>query len=69
MYKFSFDEAIGEDDFVYKTPAEKILFACDSLTLNFVKGATLDHESEMMRSSFFVSHLIPIPSHAFDVSL
>lgn len=54
MYKFSFDEALAEEDYVYKTPAEKILFACDALTLNFVKGATLDHESEMMRSAFFV---------------
>lgn len=43
MYKFSFDANITEDDSVYQMD-DKIIFACDNLTLNFVKGATVDFE-------------------------
>lgn len=43
VYKFSFDSNITEDDSAYKMD-DKIIFACDNLTLNFVKGATVDFE-------------------------
>lgn len=51
-YKFSFDGEVNEDDFVYKSVDDKVIFACDGLTLNFVKGATLTFETDMMRSAF-----------------
>lgn len=44
-----------EEDSVYKEKEDKIIFVCDNLTLNFVKGATVDYESDMMRSSFYVT--------------
>ena len=53
VYKFSFDSNITEDDSAYQID-DKIIFACDNLTLNFVKGATVDFEQSMMRSSFYV---------------
>jgi len=43
VYKFSFDSNATEDDSVFKID-DKIIFACDNLTLNFVKGATVDFE-------------------------
>ncbi|KAL4426761.1 hypothetical protein ABPG74_006539 [Tetrahymena malaccensis] len=53
-YKFQFDNSVTDDDSVYKENENKILFVCDNLTLNFIKGATVDYESDMMKSAFYV---------------
>lgn len=55
MYKFSFDKTVADDDSVFKDEkGDKIIFACDNLTLNFIKGATVDFEQDMMRNAFYV---------------
>ena len=54
VYKFKFDSAVSDEDLVYQDK-ERIVFVTDVLTMKFIKGCVIDHETEMMRQSFFVN--------------
>ncbi|KRX05903.1 Ribonuclease H-like domain [Pseudocohnilembus persalinus] len=53
VYKFKFDKDLEDTDAVYKQD-DRVVFACDELTLKFVQGCVIDFETSMMRSAFYV---------------
>ncbi|GAB4821281.1 hypothetical protein N2152v2_008327 [Parachlorella kessleri] len=53
QYEFSLDEVPKEDDRVFERDGIRVV--CDNLSLEFLRGATIDYESDLMRSAFVVS--------------
>lgn len=52
QYEFSLEEAPREGDRVYEHAGARVV--CDSLSLEFLSGAVIDFESDLMRSAFVV---------------
>jgi iron-sulfur cluster assembly accessory protein len=53
-YKFRYDNALAEEDFVLREENEKVLFAVGEEDFRLLRGATVDFATEMMRQTFYV---------------
>ncbi|KAG2598760.1 iron-sulfur assembly protein IscA-like 2, mitochondrial [Panicum virgatum] len=53
QYSFSLDDKKNSDDRVFETDGVKLVV--DGISYDFVKGATIDYEEELIRSAFVVS--------------
>jgi iron-sulfur cluster insertion protein len=53
-YGFTLDEEQTEDDFVIEKPGACILI--DSLSMQYLQGATIDYKDELMGSSFVINN-------------
>lgn len=53
QYVFEIDSSVGKDDHVLEEDGVRIV--CDDVSLNFVKGSTIDYESDLIQSKFVVS--------------
>jgi iron-sulfur cluster insertion protein len=54
QYGFTFDEIVNEDDFVIEK--ESVKFLIDSMSYQYLVGATLDYKDDIMGSSFTVKN-------------
>jgi iron-sulfur cluster insertion protein len=54
QYGFTFDEDQNEDDFVLEHPGMVLLV--DSISMQYLEGATIDYKEELMGSSFVVNN-------------
>ncbi|CAG9862385.1 unnamed protein product [Phyllotreta striolata] len=50
QYKFDLDTKVNEDDKVFTKDGVKVVV--DSVSLDYIKGSTLDYAEELIRSSF-----------------
>jgi len=55
QYGFTLDEAINEDDFVINGP-NNVQILIDSVSYQYLAGATLDYKNDVMGSSFVVNN-------------
>ncbi|KAK3146950.1 hypothetical protein QOZ80_3BG0275630 [Eleusine coracana subsp. coracana] len=53
QYSFSLDDKKNSDDRVFESDGVKLVV--DDISYDFVKGATVDYEEELIRSAFVVS--------------
>lgn len=53
-YGFTFDEEKNEDDFEIETGAFKVVV--DSMSMQYLEGATIDHIDDLMGSSFTIKN-------------
>ena len=53
-YGFTFDEEQTEDDFVIEESGLRLLV--DSLSMQYLQGATIDYKEELMGSSFVINN-------------
>jgi iron-sulfur cluster insertion protein len=53
-YGFTLDEEQNEDDFVIEKPGVVILV--DSMSMQYLQGATIDYKEEIMGSQFVISN-------------
>ncbi|PIN16809.1 Mitochondrial Fe-S cluster biosynthesis protein ISA2 (contains a HesB-like domain) [Handroanthus impetiginosus] len=53
QYNFSLDDKANDDDRIFEQDGVKLVV--DSISLDFVKGATVDYVEELIRSAFQVS--------------
>ncbi|KAL3536115.1 hypothetical protein ACH5RR_004576 [Cinchona calisaya] len=53
QYNFSLDDQINDDDRIFEREGVKLVV--DKISLDFVKGATVDYVEELIRSAFQVS--------------
>lgn len=53
-YGFTLDEEQNEDDFVIEKPGVNILV--DSMSMQYLQGATIDYKDELMGSSFTINN-------------
>ena len=53
-YGFVLDEAQNEDDFVVEDKTVRVLV--DSMSMQYLTGATIDYKEELMGSSFTISN-------------
>lgn len=53
-YGFTFDEEVNEDDFVIEETGFKLLV--DSMSMQYLTGATIDYKDELMGSSFVIQN-------------
>jgi iron-sulfur cluster insertion protein len=51
-YGFTFDEEQNEDDF--EIPVDTFLVLVDSMSMQYLQGATIDYKEELMGSSFTI---------------
>lgn len=54
QYGFTFDSELAEDDFVIEKGGIKILI--DSLSLQYLQGATIDYRESLMGSNFVINN-------------
>jgi len=54
-YGFTFDEAVNEDDFEFSLD-EKYKFVIDSMSMQYMTGATIDYKEELMGSQFTIKN-------------
>ncbi len=54
-YGFTFDEEINEDDFEFPLD-EKYKFVIDSMSMQYMTGATIDYKEELMGSQFIIKN-------------
>ena len=54
-YGFTFDEAVNEDDFEFPLD-EKYKFVIDSMSMQYMTGATIDYQEELMGSQFTIKN-------------
>ncbi|XP_065833324.1 iron-sulfur cluster assembly 2 homolog, mitochondrial-like [Oscarella lobularis] len=52
QYKFAMDSKVDEDDRIFERDGAKVV--TDDVSLDFINGATIDYEEELIRSSFRV---------------
>jgi iron-sulfur cluster insertion protein len=53
-YGFTLDEEQNEDDFVIEKSGTSILI--DSMSMQYLQGATIDYKDELMGSSFTINN-------------
>ena len=53
-YGFTFDEERNEDDFEFPVGSFKLLV--DSMSMQYLQGATIDYKEELMGSSFTINN-------------
>ena len=53
-YGFTLDEEQNEDDFVIEKSGTSILI--DSMSMQYIQGATIDYKEELMGSSFTINN-------------
>lgn len=53
-YGFTFDEEKNEDDFTFEKKGIKIVV--DSMSMNYLTGATIDFKDELMGKSFVINN-------------
>lgn len=53
QYVFKIEESPPQDD-DYALEVEGVTLLCDSVSMSFLEGATVDYESDLMRSGFVV---------------
>ena len=51
-YGFTFDDVVSEDDFEF--PAGSFKLVVDSLSMQYLEGATVDYKIELMGSNFVI---------------
>lgn len=54
-YGFTFDEEINEDDFEFPLD-DKYKFVIDSMSMQYMTGATIDYQEELMGSQFTIKN-------------
>lgn len=54
QYGFTFDEECNEDDFVVSEDGIELLI--DSMSAQYLQGATIDYKEELMGSSFSINN-------------
>lgn len=54
QYGFTFDQTLAEDDFVVEL--EKFKLAVDSISMQYLEGATIDYKEELMGSNFVIKN-------------
>lgn len=54
-YGFTFDEEINEDDFEFPLD-EKFKFVIDSMSMQYMTGATIDYKEELTGSQFTIQN-------------
>lgn len=54
QYKFDLDTKMDNDDQVFEKDGSTVVV--DSSSLDYIKGATLDYQEELIRSSFKIVH-------------
>ncbi len=53
-YGFTLDEEINEDDFEFPIGNSKVLV--DSMSMQYLTGATIDYKEDLMESSFTIKN-------------
>ena len=53
-YGFTFDEVKNEDDFDFAYEEVKVLV--DSMSMQYLQGATIDYKEDLMSSSFVIEN-------------
>ena len=53
-YGFTLDEEQNEDDFVFEKPG--VVVVIDSMSMQYLQGATIDYKEELMGSSFTIKN-------------
>ena len=54
-YGFTFDEEVNEDDFEFPLD-DKYKFVIDSMSMQYMTGATIDYQEELMGSQFVIKN-------------
>ncbi len=54
-YGFTFDEEINEDDFEFPLD-DKFKFVIDSMSMQYMTGATIDYKEELTGSQFTIQN-------------
>ena len=53
-YGFTLDEEINEDDF--EIPLDEFKVLVDSMSMQYLQGATIDYKEELMGSNFVINN-------------
>ncbi|KAG2496351.1 hypothetical protein HYH03_005581 [Edaphochlamys debaryana] len=53
QYRFKLDDPVRPDDIVYEAGGGQVV--CDAISLEFLRGATLEFEDTLMRAAFSIS--------------
>ena len=53
-YGFTLDEEINEDDF--EIPLDEFRVLVDSMSMQYLQGATIDYKEELMGSNFVINN-------------
>lgn len=54
-YGFSFDEEVAEDDFIFPL-TEKYSVVVDAMSMQYLRGATIDYKEDLMSSQFVINN-------------
>ena len=52
-YGFTFDEAVGEDDFRVESEVPVVV---DSMSMQYLQGAEIDYKEDLMSASFVINN-------------
>lgn len=53
QYKFRLDDSVAADDIVYERDGVQVV--CDTVSMDFLKGAVVEYEDSLMRSAFQIA--------------